>query len=407
MELNPNVDLHCKTCTFLSCGKCHATSHEAYVHILPTCPLNKWVSHTPDTRKKILWITQDFAQGGITSYIHYTVPYLAKSNTPVLAVIYTHDIKFDVHRAEQVSKYCPIYKAGSEPDSLYTNADIITFSYVYETEIIDYYKNKLNRKRYDALIPQAHGECIYTLQSVINQKHLITNCILTHKFGLAPTPYSQQMIRNIGVPDVRTLYYGMNQLDYPIKATRPFYRQSHPLYSPEPIRFLCAGRLDPHKQYDISAKLVDEFRKSNTYPPFANATLTLIGDGWARDQVISSLKPYPFVKHIPWIETDDLINQLHSHDVFLIHSKSEGGPIITLEALSCGVPVHSTPTGVVNTLSSLDPQRLLFSANMEPLTDFVWRLNSVESLTKRYPIISAIKKLYSPKSIDFSIRVAK
>lgn len=406
------LDLHCKTCTLLSCGKCYAIPHQPYVHTLSACPINKWGTTKPSTttnHKKILWITQDFAQGGITSYITYAVPNLAKSDTPVLAVLHLTDYKYDSYRASLVTPYCPIYRLGEEPDSLYLDADIITLSYVYADDIKNYLRTKLNRKQYYALVHQAHGECDFTKQSIINQKEIFDNCLpsLHPRIGLAPTPYSQRLISNLGVNDTRTLYYGLDQQEYPVKAIRPFYVQSNANYSPEPIKFICAGRLDPHKRYDLSAKLVQEFRASSpNYPPFANATLTVVGDGWARDAVLSSLSPYPFVTHVPWLDTPDLLAAFHNHDVFLMHSTNEGGPVVTVEALSCGLPVHSTPVGVSSCLSSLDPQRLLFDSSMSPLLDFVKRINSPESICQRPLLVDRIKKLFSPKTLDFTVRVA-
>lgn len=492
------LDLHCSTCIHLSSGKCYAVPSQPYVHSIPSCPLNKWninQTTTNPNKRPILWITQDFAQGGITSYITYAAKHLYDSPTPVLAVLHLSDFKYDHDRAKIIHQYCPTYRFGEEPQSLYTDAEIVTFSYIYSAEIAEYLKTRLNNKAYYSIVYQAHGDCEFTRQSIQNQFDLVTKCNILirnrtesedrskdrgededrdkdkdkdesrrdedrdrdrdqnrdrdrdkdkeHKdkdgdrdgyrnryrdgyrdgdqelwdyrgsdglgdyrpsvWGMGPTPYSREMLSSITSVPIYPMYYGVDLYDYHIRNPRLFYPTSHPNYSPDPIRFLCVGRLDPHKRYDLSAKLISEFRSANqSYPPYANARMTLVGDGWAKDQVLSSLNPYPFVDYLPWVATPDLVSIIQSHDALLMHSRSEGGPYVTLEALSCALPVHSSSVGISAHLSSLDPQRLIYDSSMSSLTDFVKRINSIESHTKRYSIIEQIRRLYSKLSLRFA-----
>lgn len=403
------LDLHCSSCIHLSSGKCHAIHSQPYVHSLSSCPISKWSScpistHSPSSYP-ILWLTQDFAQGGITSYITYAAQHLALSNTPVLAVLHESDFKYDHDRAKIIHQYCPTYRIGEEPQSLYSDAQIVTFSYFYSESLIAYLRSRLSSKQYHSVIYQAHGDCEFTRQSIANQKLLVDTAPITADqfWGMGPTPYSREMLSTITSVPIKPMYYGVDLYDYHIRNPRLFYPISHPNYSPDPIRFLCVGRLDPHKRYDLSAKLISEFRSANpSYPPYANARMTLVGDGWAKDQVLASLAPYSFVDYIPWLSTPDLVPVLQSHDALLMHSRSEGGPYVTLEALSCALPVHSSSVGISSHLSSLDPQRLIYDSSMSSLTDFVKRINSIESHTKRYSIIEQIRRLYSKLSLRFA-----
>lgn len=431
------LDLHCSSCTHLSCGKCYAKPSHPFVHSLQSCPLGKWTPPTHSSKRRpILWITQDFAQGGITSYLTYTAPHLAVSDTPILGIIYGNDFKFDHDRAKITSKYCPLYLMGTEPQSLYEEAEILTMSYVYHDVMMDYFPSRINRKEYHSLVYQTHGECEFTRQSARKQSILgqhvkvkdrgedawsrtvpsdlfDTSTQMPAIWGMGPTPYAQQMLEDeVKVPSqfsmlgkliTYPLYYGVDQDLYHIRCPRPFFSTKHPRYSPEPYRFICMGRLDPLKQYNLSAKLVDDFRKENQhYPPFANARLSMVGDGWGKDEVYASLAPYDFIDYYPWIDMKELVPIIQSHDMMLMHSSSEGGPLITIECLSCGLPVHSTPVGIHSALSHLDPQKLLFTSDMQPLTSFVRSTQSIDSHIERYRIIEQIRRVYSKSTLRFS-----
>jgi glycosyltransferase involved in cell wall biosynthesis len=314
---------------------------------------------------------------------------------------------------------------GTEPQSLYDEAEIVTFSYIHHEVMLEYFKTRLCNKEYHSMVYQAHGECEFTRQSIRNQsilgqyvnvkhrgeeqvpKDLYDPTLMPRIWGMGPTPYAEQMLRNeVKTPngELRTypMYYGVNQDLYQIRCPRPFFHTSHLRYSPEPYRFVCMGRLDPLKRYDLSAKLVDDFRKENQhYPPFANARMSMIGDGWGKDQVYASLAPYDFIDYYPWIDMKELVPIIQAHDMMLMHSSSEGGPLITIECLSCGLPVHSTPIGIHAALSSLDPQKLLFTSDMQSLTSFVRSTNSIDSHVNRYRIIEQIRRLYSKATLRF------
>ncbi|CAB4142651.1 Glycosyl transferase, family 1 [uncultured Caudovirales phage] len=320
---------------------------------------------------------------------------------------------------------------GTEPQSLYDEAEIVTFSYIHHTAMMDYFPSRLSRKEYHSLVYQAHGECEFTRQSIKNQSIVGQHVQVKHRpedttphdlfdtsvqmpaiWGMGPTPYANQMLEEevrvrgtfgmAGKLTTYPMYYGVDQDLYHIRCPRPFFSTKHPRYSPDPYRFICMGRLDPLKQYNLSAKLVDDFRKDNQhYPPFANARLSMVGDGWGKEQVYASLAPYDFIDYYPWIDMKQLVPIIQSHDMMLMHSSSEGGPLITIECLSCGLPVHSTPVGIHSALSSLDPQRLLFSSQMEPLTDFVLSTCSIDSHVERYRIIEQIRRVYSKSTLRF------
>lgn len=411
MDRRHDFEKHCLTCTQRWSSQCQSAGYQ-YIHTLTNCPLDKWwpqeTKCNSSGTKPILWISQDFAQGGITSFITYAAPILAESNTPILAILHESDFKFDTYRADIVQRYCPLYRMGSEPQSIYDEAGIVTFSYVYSDSIQEHVKQRLSKKTYNKVIYQAHGDCQFTRASIRNQKAISDAMSYERRIGFAPTKFSQSMLsEETGLPidDVYRMYYGVEQEKYTLRNNRLFFANTSQFYSPQPFRFLCLGRLDPHKQFDVSARMVNDFRKSHsTYAPYANARMTLIGDGWAKEQVLKSLQPYRhFIDYLPWVDTPEVVEQIKAHDMLLMHSLSEGGPIVTIEALSCGLPVHSTCVGIWEDLIEIDPNHLLFSTTtIDPtLTTFVKRLNSPQSITERPALLNRIKYQYSKATLFF------
>jgi len=74
-------------------------------------------------------------------------------------------------------------------------------------------------------------------------------------------------------------------------------------------------------------------------------TLTLIGDGPLREKVISFLDTH---LNINWVvqelpDRHSVVNEMLNHDLLIQFPKSEGQPGVTLEALSVGLPIFTTP----------------------------------------------------------------
>ncbi len=80
-------------------------------------------------------------------------------------------------------------------------------------------------------------------------------------------------------------------------------------------------------------------------------SLLVLGDGPLRTQaerVIESLGMGSRVTLRGWLpDQASLIRAIQSAKVFVMNSRSEGGPRVALEAMACGMPVVSTPVGVM------------------------------------------------------------
>ncbi|HLQ69551.1 MAG TPA: GT4 family glycosyltransferase PelF [Gemmatimonadales bacterium] len=104
-----------------------------------------------------------------------------------------------------------------------------------------------------------------------------------------------------------------------------------------------AGRFFPEKDYGTLVRGVAALFQ--THP---HVQLVLIGEGpqqAALEALVASLGIGSRVRFAGW--RIDLADVLPALDVFVLSSRSEGLPLVALEASACGVPVVATPVGDV------------------------------------------------------------
>ncbi len=127
-----------------------------------------------------------------------------------------------------------------------------------------------------------------------------------------------------------------------------------------PSFYLDADALKPDpsvsKQYDIvfCARLVANKGLAellHAVRSLRGITLLVIGDGpeRARSEALArKLGITDRVTFAGWLpDQPAVINTMQSGKVFVMNSKSEGGPRVALEAMACGMPVISTRVGVM------------------------------------------------------------
>ncbi|MEX2156228.1 MAG: glycosyltransferase [Gemmatimonadales bacterium] len=113
-----------------------------------------------------------------------------------------------------------------------------------------------------------------------------------------------------------------------------------------------AGRFFPEKDY---ATLIRGFRTFAASHPKAH--LAMIGDGPERPSLEALAGER--VHFLGW--RTDLKEILPALDVFALSSKSEGLPLVALEALACGIPVVATPVGDLPEVVANGAAGVLFS----------------------------------------------
>lgn len=409
----PNQECYhqfCVKCQHHNLGRCDKLNSNPYIHTLPSCPIKLWGGRKEsvvagDDKFKILWITQDVAQGGITSFITY-LSYYKPANLSI-TLLYFSDYKADLEKVEVMEKNgidvrCVLSMPVSELDSLMSHCNVLTMSYIWEKDWIEAVKSSISRTGFNKLfVAQAHGECEFSQQAANNQAYISLGL---NRIATAPSSGSQAMLINAGFDPARihTLQYILppeSNSHRDIKLASDFIP-----YTTEPYRFLWLGRFDPVKQLPLSAKLIQQFR-SNALPPYLHqARLTVVGDGWCKAKIMEELTQYDFIDYLPWADKSTLINLFRSHDMLVCHSMKEGGPLVVNEALYHGLPVHSFPVGMHAQLESLDPDQLLYTCT-DTIANHVYRTSSIRSIAKRPAIIAKLRKsLGEEKSlINFSI----
>ena len=146
------------------------------------------------------------------------------------------------------------------------------------------------------------------------------------------------------------------------------------------------------KIYDVvvCARLVANKGILNVIKAMADlpqALLLVVGDGPDRarlEAIAKSLKIDDRVKFSGWLpEIQDVYGAIQSGKVFVMNSKSEGGPRIALEAMALGMPIVTTKVGVMPDVIKDGQNGIFTKGNSKDLADKLNKLLSDESLQDR------------------------
>lgn len=147
-----------------------------------------------------------------------------------------------------------------------------------------------------------------------------------------------------------------------------------------------------HKQYDVafcgrlvSNKGLDTVLRAIALRP--RVTLLVIGDGPERAKCEALARQLDISERVEfrgWLSTqEDVLRTLMLAKIFVMHSLSEGGPRIALEAMACGLPVISTKVGVMPDVIEDGKNGLLTSGKAEDLIVAIERLLNDDALRQR------------------------
>jgi glycosyltransferase involved in cell wall biosynthesis len=131
---------------------------------------------------------------------------------------------------------------------------------------------------------------------------------------------------------------------------------------------LFVGRIAPNKGLFT---LIDAIAQVKTTHP--DIRLGILGSGPLRnalDTRIASLQLNANVTFIPRTETAEDLARIYNRAAMLVcASTGEGGPRVTVEAMACGVPVISTPVGIMAELIEDGDNGLIFLWDSSQLAD--------------------------------------
>ncbi|EGU48945.1 hypothetical protein VIOR3934_21461 [Vibrio orientalis CIP 102891 = ATCC 33934] len=154
-----------------------------------------------------------------------------------------------------------------------------------------------------------------------------------------------------------------------------------------------AGRLEPVKGQDVLIQALCSLPK--------NVHLAIAGDGSERNRLKTLVNQLGLENRITFLGlVDDMPQFYQSLDLFCLPSRSEGFPLSTLEAQSCGIPAIATDVGA--TAETLCPETGTLVASENPLAlasgilremygnndvsprEFVLEHNDIKTMIKAY-----------------------
>lgn len=117
------------------------------------------------------------------------------------------------------------------------------------------------------------------------------------------------------------------------------------------------------------------------------ATLLVIGDGEVRasaEALAKSLGVVDRVTFCGWLPTqNDVMKSIQSAKMLVMHSKSEGGPRVSLEAMAVGMPVIATKVGVMPDVIQDGVNGILTGGTVAELAGHIKKLLADDGLRSR------------------------
>jgi len=138
---------------------------------------------------------------------------------------------------------------------------------------------------------------------------------------------------------------------------------------------VCCGRLVANKGHSAVLQALQKL---------PNATLLIIGDGPLRRKLEAQAHRLGIserVRFVGWLpESADVYRAIQSAKIFIMNSRSEGGPRVALEAMALGMPIVSTKVGVMPDVIQDQENGAFSSGSAKDLVEKIERLLSYPSV---------------------------
>lgn len=104
-------------------------------------------------------------------------------------------------------------------------------------------------------------------------------------------------------------------------------------------KILMLSRIEKVKNIPLGILVVEDLRKKTN----ENIVLKIVGNGSLKKKYLKDFKDKKFIEWADW--TENIENEYHEADIFLISSLYEGWGMTAVESVACGTPVVMTPVG--------------------------------------------------------------
>lgn len=164
-------------------------------------------------------------------------------------------------------------------------------------------------------------------------------------------------------------------------------------------RILFIGRMVPDKGYDILLKVLKKVNEVH-----ADWDFRIIGDGPLKNKILKEIELSGIKEKISWLPATELIIEEYlNSSIYLMTSRTEGLPMVLLEAQACGLPIVSfnCETGPAEIVIDNENGFLIDCFDIEKMVQKICLLCSDYDLRTKFGknAVENVKK-FSPEAIN-------
>jgi len=186
-----------------------------------------------------------------------------------------------------------------------------------------------------------------------------------------PSNFVKQSITAIGIPDEKI---SINAFGAPVEYFKPLPKKD------TLFRAIFVGGIGPRKGVHY---LIQAWKELN----LQDAELLLVGvDLFPQGWLSAHIGDTPSIRFVPSVPHHQLNEYYSSADVFVFPSLAEGLALVQLEALSCGLPVITTPNAGADTIIQDG-----YNGFMLPIRDIEALKNKIEYVYANPEILKEMK----------------
>lgn len=160
----------------------------------------------------------------------------------------------------------------------------------------------------------------------------------------------------------------------------------------------CIARLHDDKDHPT---LLRAFARLIARGGTSRCRLTLIGEGEARRSIEALVREFGLENHVMLLgERADIVDLMPQLDILALASRTEGLPMVLLEAMACGVPCVATSVGGIPGLFADGGGDLIEPGDAGALADALQRLCEDEEVRRRAGILARERVLSGYRESD-------